>query len=280
MPISKPFAIATEGPTIDGRNISRDWILQMAKSYDPKVYTAVLNLEHFLSSLPDSIFSAYGKVVSLGTKETEIMGEKKLQLTAVVDVAQAVADLQKSGKKAFSSMEVRDNFINKGIAYLTGLAFTDTPASVGTETMKFSAISGGGKENVFSFGAEVDIDFEPEASNPSIGETLFAKVKGLLGMEKKDTDTRFADVAQAVEAIATSQKQLLDGRSGEFVTMSSQVVQQKDFSELSATAKATADTLAELSTQFADLKAALDKEPAGKQRPHATGGNGEEKTDC
>ena len=39
--ISKPFVIATEGATVDGRNISRDWLTQMASNYDPKVYTAV-----------------------------------------------------------------------------------------------------------------------------------------------------------------------------------------------------------------------------------------------
>lgn len=271
MPISKPFAIATEGPTIDGRNISRDWIFQMAKSYDPKVYTAVLNLEHYLSSLPDSVFSAYGKVISLSTQEAEIMGEKKLQLTAVVDVDQAVADLQKKGKKAFSSMEVRDNFINKGIAYLTGLAFTDTPASVGTETMKFSAFAGGSKENVFAFASEIGIEFEGEAATVSPGDTLFSKIKALLGMEKKDSDTRFADVGQAVEVVALSQKETLTA----FATL------QREVANLSAAVKLSAETLEARNQEFADLKASLDKEPAGgKPRQTATGGNTEQKTDC
>ncbi|HJW26420.1 MAG TPA: GPO family capsid scaffolding protein [Rhodocyclaceae bacterium] len=278
MPVSKPFAIATEGPTIDGRNISRDWIVQMAKSYDPKVYTAVTNLEHYLSSLPDSVFSAYGKVVSLGTQEVEILGDKKLQLTAVVDVSQAAADLQKSGKKAFASIEVKDNFINKGVAYLTGLAFTDTPASVGTESMKFSAI-GGGKENVFTFGAEIGIEFEPEgnsagqgqAAAPAPGDTLFAKVKALLGLEKKDSDTRFADIGQAVEAVAGSQKDLL----ANYATL------EKKVADLTAAQQKSDEAAASREQEFAELKATLDKTPDGSaKRPAATGGNGEIKTDC
>lgn len=38
--------IATEGPTVDGRKITRDWIEQMAASYDPKEYTALIWPEH------------------------------------------------------------------------------------------------------------------------------------------------------------------------------------------------------------------------------------------
>ena len=44
MPITKPFAIATEGPTVDGRVISRQQIEDMARHYDPAAYTAVVNL--------------------------------------------------------------------------------------------------------------------------------------------------------------------------------------------------------------------------------------------
>lgn len=273
MPITKPFAIATEGPTVDGRNISREWLLQMASSYDPKVYTAVVNLEHYLSFQPDSTFSAYGKVVSLATREVEILGEKKLQLTGVVDAAQEAVDLQKAGKKAFASIEIKNNFINKGGAYLTGLALTDTPASIGTESMKFSAFSDGKKDSVFAFGAEFEIEFEKESPAPSTtaGDGLFAKIKALLGGEKKDTAARFADVDRAVEAIATSQKEVLDAAAA----------QSKVFADISADSKANADALAALSKQFAELKGALDKAPDGtKPRPAATGADGVVKTDC
>ena len=43
---SKFFRIATEGATTDGRVISRAWIEQMARNYDPKKYGARINLEH------------------------------------------------------------------------------------------------------------------------------------------------------------------------------------------------------------------------------------------
>lgn len=272
MPISKPFVIATEGQTIDGRNISREQIQQMAKNYDPKVYTAVANLEHLLSYAPDSVFSSYGKVVSLTTQETELMGEKKLQLMAVVDASDAIVSMQKAGKKAFASIEIAANFLNKGIAYLSGMAFTDTPASIGTESMKFSA----GQQNIYSFKDEISIEFEPESSAQSSGETLFSKVKELLGLNKKDHDARFSDIGQAVEAIAQSQKDMLEKFSDAAgKELRDEVAAfRKQISEMESAHKKTAD-------EFAAFKADVEK-MSGKtpSRPAATGNKSEVETDC
>lgn len=261
--VSKPFVIATEGPTIDGRNISRDWLLQMAASYDPKVYTAVANLEHLLSLSPESLFSAYGKVVSLATQEGTIMGEKKLQLTAVVEADDAVVAMQKAGKKLFASMEVAANFVGKGVAYLTGLAFTDSPASLGTETMKFSA----DKQSVYSFDGGLAIEWETDQPDAKAGDSLFGKVMALItGKDKKDAD-RFADAGKAIEALAGSQRDLLD----KFAALQTGIDQ---IAELKKTTDA--DRAA-----FAALKAELDKEPKDGKRPAAAGGTGgANATDC
>lgn len=263
--ISKPFAVATEGPTVDGRNIQRDWITQMAKHYDPKVYSAVANIEHLLSLSPDSMFSAQGRVISLGTQEADILGEKKLQLTAIVEVDEAVVAMQAVGKKMFTSMEITNNFANKGITYLTGLAFTDKPASLGTESMKFSAA----KDNVYSFGGDgIAIEFEDEKE--TTGQSLFAKVMGYLtGKDKKDED-RFADTGKAVEAIAESQRTVLDG----FAAMQADVQRLGD--QLKAAEKAASDDRA----AFTALKAEIDKQPADKSRPPASGGDGTAVTNC
>lgn len=263
--ISKPFVVATEGPTIDGRNISREWLQQMAASYDPKVYTAVANIEHLLSLSPEGMFSAQGRVLSLSTQEATILGEKKLQLLATVEVDEAVAGLQAVGKKAFSSMEVAANFIGKGIAYLTGLAFTDTPASLGTESMKFSA----NQQSVYSFGGD-GITIEFDDVKETSGESLFAKVMGLIkGKDKKDED-RFADTGKAVEAMAESQRTVLDG----FAAL------QADFQRLGDQVKAADQAAAEDRAAFAALKSELDKTPADKARPPASGGDGSVVTNC
>jgi hypothetical protein len=263
--ISKPFAIATEGPTVDGRNIQRAWLEQMAANYDPKAYTAVANIEHLLSLAPDGMFSAQGRVLSLSTQEATILGEKKLQLFAVVEVDEAVAAMQAVGKKAFASMEITPNFANKGITYLTGLAFTDKPASLGTEPMRFSA----GKDNVYSFGGEgVVVEFED--TKDTTGQSLFTKVMGYLtGKDKKDED-RFADHGKAVEAIAASQRDLLDSFS----------LIKNDTALSAKAAKDAADFAAKVAADLAAFQAKLDATPADEKRTAATGGNSKQLTDC
>lgn len=270
MPLSKPFVIATAGPTIDGRNISPEWLTQMARNYDPKVYTAVANLEHFLSCLPDSQFCSYGKVVSLSTQETEILGEKKLQLLAVVDVSPELAALQKVGKKSFASMEVLNNFIGKGVAYLSGLAFTDKPASIGTEALKFSVAGAPGER--YCTEQEVEIEFaQAAAPAASPGDTLFAKVKALLGLDKKDADARFADQSSAIEAVAISQKELL----ATFARI------EKEMADMGAAVTLNAAALADRAKEFAALESRLTQEGDGTpNRPPATGSTNAVKTDC
>ena len=268
MPLTKPFVVATEGQTIDGRNISRDWINQMAASYSPKVYSAVANLEHWLSLSPDSQFSAQGMVVSLSTQEAELLGDKKLQLLAVVDASESVVAMQQAGKKLVASIEVANNFIGKGIAYLTGLAFTDSPACIGTESMKFSAK----KDHIYSFDNELVIEFEKAAAQPSAGDSLFAKVKELLGINGKNNEARFTDIGQAVQAIAFSQKETMDTIAAFSVADLRQELdlmkQERD--------KHTAD-FAALQQQVT----ALSELPNGAgTRPSSTGGNGLAVTDC
>lgn len=267
MPLSKPFSIATSGKTVDGREISRDWITQMAANYNPKVYTAVANLEHFLSSIPDAIFKAYGKVASLSTREVEILGEKQLQLMAVVDANQEIVDLQKKGQKSFASIEVLNNFVDKGIAYLSGLAFTDSPASLGTESMKFSAAGASGER--FCFSEEIELSFDASAPETT-GATLFNKVKELLGIKDKTDEARFADQAEAITALATSQRAVLENTSATNTRLTELT------SEL-ATCKKQAQETAD---QFAALHTKLSQESSGTRRSAATGSDGALKTDC
>lgn len=54
---AKRFRIGVEGATTDGREIQREWLEQMAASYNPAVYTALINLEHIKSYLPEAMVS-------------------------------------------------------------------------------------------------------------------------------------------------------------------------------------------------------------------------------
>ena len=279
MPKSKPFVIATEGATTDGRVITDKWIDEMAATYDPATYTALGNIEHYLSVVPDSVFSAYGKVLALSTRVGEVLGEKKKQLLAVFDANDAIVALQKAGKKMFCSIEVNPDFAKSGKAYLQGLAFTDSPASLGTEVMQFAAQAKANpfdarkKEagNLFTAAEEVAIEWEAEQPTPTAGDTLFAKIKELLGVGKKDAEARFADQANAIEAIAESQKTMIEG----FARI------EKEMAAMGVSVKLNADALAARKDEFAALKTLVEKTPDGsKQRPPAAGGDGRITTDC
>ncbi|EJW6564887.1 GPO family capsid scaffolding protein, partial [Salmonella enterica subsp. enterica serovar Schwarzengrund] len=104
---AKRFRIGVEGATTDGREIQREWLVQMAASYNPTVYTALINLEHIKSYLPESTFNRYGRVTGLVAEEIQdgpLAG--KMALYADIEPTDALVELVKKGQKLFTSMEV------------------------------------------------------------------------------------------------------------------------------------------------------------------------------
>ncbi|STI25686.1 capsid scaffolding [Escherichia coli] len=96
---AKRFRIGVEGATTDGREIQREWLEQMAASYNPAVYTALINLEHIKSYLPDSTFNRYGKVTALFAEEiTEGPLAGKMALYADVEPTESLVELVKKGQ--------------------------------------------------------------------------------------------------------------------------------------------------------------------------------------
>ncbi|MCC2976257.1 GPO family capsid scaffolding protein [Sphingomonas sp. PL-96] len=150
--LSKPFRIATEGATCDGRTISRQDIVDMAATYRTQTYAARVNMEHLRGYTPGGDFGAYGDVVALSTQEIELevggKKEKRLALLGQVDALDNLMQLNGKGQKLYPSIEINPNFADSGKAYLQGLAMTDSPASLGTEIMQFAA--GAGEANPFT----------------------------------------------------------------------------------------------------------------------------------
>lgn len=277
---SKFFRIAIEGETTDGRVIQRNWLEQAAKNFNRDKYGARIWLEHLRSLLPDSPFKAYGDVLAVKTEEVEIDGQKKLALFAQIDATPELVAMNKARQKIYTSCELSPNFAKSGEAYLVGLGVTDSPASLGSEMLAFAAncqptanpLAGRKQspDNLFTAAQETVIEFE-DVPQASTGDMLFAKVKELINFGKKDNDHRFADVGQAVEAIAMSQNDAL-------ITLARLKTQVTEYSTSITQLKTD---LAESRKDFADLKAALDHTADGTQkRPAATGGDGQVTTDC
>ncbi|WP_367863189.1 GPO family capsid scaffolding protein [Pseudomonas guariconensis] len=209
---SKWFRVAVEGATTDGRNIERAWIEQMAALYSPNTYGARINCEHIKWAWPGGEFGAYGDVLACKAEEIEINGSKKLALFTQLEPNDALLALNKAGQKVYTSIEVNPNFADTGKAYLVGLAITDTPASLGTEALQFSAKNGTlanrkqDKDNLFTAAEEALLEFEEVAETPSMFATLREKVSDLLGKSKdkegKDA-ANFSALGELIEQIAT-----------------------------------------------------------------------------
>jgi hypothetical protein len=211
---AKRFRIGVEGATTDGREITREWLVQMAAAYNPELYTATINLEHIKSYSPDSTFNRYGKVTALAAEEIKdgpLAG--KMALYADIEPTDGLVALVKLGQKLFTSMEISPKFADTGKAYLIGLAATDDPASLGTEILTFSATATRNPlanrkqspENLFSAAEETVIELtEAQDDKPS----LFTRVTALFSKKEQPDDARFSDVHKAVELVATEQQSL------------------------------------------------------------------------
>ncbi|WP_242389429.1 phage baseplate assembly protein V [Escherichia coli] len=65
----KKFRVAVSGSTVDGREISPVHLREAAENFNPDVYAARVNVEHYLSPCPSSEFSAMGDVTALSTED-------------------------------------------------------------------------------------------------------------------------------------------------------------------------------------------------------------------
>lgn len=123
------ICIATEGTTLDGRKIESQWLLDMAETYDVRTYTALIWEEHKRDR--DNL----GEVLALRSdKQSGIV-----HLYARIRPTAKLMSYNELGQKLFCSIEVEEDFQDKGHFYLSGLAVTDSPASIGTDRLRFSA---------------------------------------------------------------------------------------------------------------------------------------------
>ncbi|HBZ7767108.1 TPA: GPO family capsid scaffolding protein [Klebsiella variicola subsp. variicola] len=261
----KKFRVAVSGNTVDGREIQPQHLRDAAANYNLEVYAARVNIEHFLSPYPGSDFGAMGDVVALSAEDiTEGPLAGRTGLYAEIEPSERMKQMTDKGQKVYSSIELHPQFALNGKAYMMGLAMTDTPASLGTERLKFAAQQ---RASVMAFNnqqaeapmiteaIEAEV-IELTAQRSDEGKQWFNRVMGILGKGQKTDDQRFTQVHQAVEAVAQSQVDL-----GEQFSTAEQERQQD---------KAT---IQKLTTDLAALRQQLEGTDGNfSQRPAADGG--------
>lgn len=131
------FCIGKSGATVDGRTIESADLIAAAAAYDPELYGARINLEHYRPYSPKNDYSGLGDVLELKAETTDGV----TRLYARIDPTEKMLGYIKDREKVFTSMELMKPFGDTGKAYLVGLAMTDSPASMGTTMLKFRQIA-------------------------------------------------------------------------------------------------------------------------------------------
>lgn len=271
------FRVAVEGATTDKRKIERSWLEQAAKNFNQNTYGARVWLEHFRSVLPDSPFKAYGDITAVKTEEVDIAGQKKLALFAQIEPTADLVAMNKAKQKIYTSIEIDDSFADSGEAYIVGLAVTDSPASLGTDVLAFSAQKPEAspfkdrhysETSMFTEAVETEIKFEEVDDTPNVFAALRGKVSELLG-KTKEKEGKDAASFNALGALIEDLAEHGAKQAEAFATVKT------------AHEKLQADHT-KLAGDFADLVKTLGdtQHHSNKPRPPVSGGGDRVVTDC
>lgn len=215
----KKFRVAVSGNTVDGREIQPQHLRDAAANYSQEVYAARVNIEHYLSPYPGSDFGAMGDVAALSTEDiTEGPLAGRTALYAEIEPSDRMVQMTNKGEKVYSSIELHPQFALNGKAYIVGLAMTDTPASLGTERLKFATQQRASvmafnnqqaEPPMFSEAIEAEV-IELTAQRSDEGAKWYSRVMGIISKGQKTDDQRFSQMHQVVEAVAQSQSEQID----------------------------------------------------------------------
>lgn len=125
--------VAVSGSTADNREITVQELRECAETYTLSTYTAVIWDEH--EREPGSLGTVYALRL---VEDDPDLAPGQVALEAQLKPNDDLLYLNDRGKKLFTSVEITPNFANSGRYYLSGLAVTDSPASLGTQELYFS----------------------------------------------------------------------------------------------------------------------------------------------
>lgn len=249
---SEPICILKAGPTVDGRTVPQKVIDDIAETYDPKKYSALINEEHFQWSWK------YGSVLSAEKRDDE--------LWAVIKPNSMLLRTVENGQLLHTSVEYKEDFGETGKAYMTGLALTDNPASLGTTQIQLSNksndkiyVSTGQTVNLAAMSGQ-----EPTQSEQSLFHKFSCWLKGNSDSEQFSQQQEEIEMSKETEELLKQSieqnKELTTNLSRLVETLSAQnspepepeQPEDKPLSELK-------DQIEKLSTQMSDVTTALSQ---------------------
>ena len=227
------ICILTAGNTIDGREIKPQTLDEIAETYNPDVYNARINIEHQYYG------PKLGSVLAVKAEESQEGGGKKL--FAKLKPNDYFLYLIQQGQKLHTSAEIINNFAQTGKAYLSGLAVTDSPASLGTTEMKLSS---GEKFQSYSTSEIIPVE------KPSLFKKMFTD-------QKEDTMTEKAAL-ECLTQIQAAQTTLNES----IVTLSANIERIEQLGTTTSkeeSATEEAGSYKEISEELTSLKAQLSE---------------------
>ncbi|OIN27380.1 GPO family capsid scaffolding protein [Vibrio barjaei] len=247
---SEPICILKAGPTVDGRNVPQQVIDDIADTYDPKKYNALINEEHFQWSWK------YGSVLSAEKRNDE--------LWAVIKPNSMLLRTVENGQLLHTSVEYQEDFGETGKAYLTGLALTDNPASLGTTQIQLSNKSA--DKTYVSTGQTVNLS-TLSGQNPEQSEQgLFKQFKSWLKGEgyseqlsqKQEPDEMSKKTEELLEQ-SIEQNKGLNSQLGQLVTQLSAQSKQTETPEEGKADQEENKEVTELKGQVTELSGQVEK---------------------
>lgn len=268
---SEPICILKAGPTIDGRDIPQKVIDDIAETYDPKKYTARINDNHSEWSWKG------GSVLSVEKRDDELWAEIKPNSYLLRNI--------ESGQLLHTSCEYREDFANTGKAYLTGLAFTDNPASLGTTQVHLSAQRGEEKAQLVSTGQTINYSEKPSQKDSSTAEqSLLKKILNLLTsaphgdkeqLSKKEESEEMSKEIEELLKQSVEQNQKLSEQLGQLVEKLSVQDEPEPQEEPKPEANPLADEVKQLSSKLDELTTKLSQ-TTDEQERNLAGEGGED----
>ncbi|PTW44699.1 capsid scaffolding serine peptidase GPO [Sphingomonas faeni] len=273
---SKPFRSFVEGETIsDGRKVTAEMIDECVATFAPATYSPRINIEHVSGYSPEPPFNGYGDVVALEAKTDDIViagkTEKRRALYTTVEGNDQLVALARADQKPYPSVELTPNYAGTGKFGIIGLAFTDTPASIGTQRLQFSHRAPG---TVFASAADaVTIEFEAKKAEDekvdSIVDRLFSALSAKFKPNEPDKPKE--------EPKPKSANDNFDFDPAAFTADIKTVIT----GVVTAALKPVIETQTANQREFATLKTQLaNTEQPGFSRSPASGGGDDAVTDC
>ncbi|UYY78393.1 GPO family capsid scaffolding protein [Sphingomonas sp. R1] len=269
--LSKYFRAFVAGQTIsDGRTITDEMIDQVVETFNRDTYSPRINIEHLAGYSPEPPFNGYGDVVAVKAQDDtfKIAGKDETRRALYVQVEgnDQLVKLSAAEQKPYPSVELTPDYAGTGKIGLVGLAFTDTPASIGTQKLQFARSAPG---TLFSASTEA-VAIEFEAGSAGIADAIVAGFAKVADMFKRSTEEPGTPPPPPPPPATPPANDNMD-----FAAFTKAIGDQ-----VAAAVKPAHDAISELRTELSTMKGQLEDTPAGFSRPPSTGAASQFQTDC